>query len=92
MGGLGVALAHSFRIIDPSFKNPQSVRWGRSYQLFDLLLYLWVGDAVVCYRCGAVHSQFGPAPEIKPFDLGISERYRQQRIRREQLQAERREK
>ena len=54
------------------------------------LLYWWVGDAVVCYRCGAVHTQFTPAPAIKPFDLGIAERYRQERIRREQLQAEKR--
>jgi len=58
--------------------------------LFDVVLYWWVGDAVVCYRCGAVHTQFTPAPGIKPFDLGISERYRQERIRREQLQAEKR--
>ena len=56
--------------------------------LFDIALYLWVGDAVVCYRCGAVHNQFLPAPEHKPHELGIAERYRQERIRREQLQAE----
>jgi hypothetical protein len=57
--------------------------------LFDVLLYLWVGDAVVCYRCSAVHNQFTPGPEHKPFELGTSERYRQERIRREQIQEER---
>lgn len=56
--------------------------------LFDIALFFWVGDAVVCYRCGAVHSQLTPGPEHKPFDLGISERYRQERMRREQVQAE----
>jgi hypothetical protein len=53
--------------------------------IFDVLLFLWVGDAVVCYRCGAVHSKITPGPEHHPFDLGISERYRQERIRRQQL-------
>jgi hypothetical protein len=55
--------------------------------LFDGLLYLCVGDAVVCYRCQAVYRGVAPGPEHKPFDLGTAERYRQERIRREQLQA-----
>jgi hypothetical protein len=54
--------------------------------LFDVLLFLWVGDAVVCYRCGAVHSGIKPGPEHHPFELGTSERYRQERIRKEQMQ------
>jgi hypothetical protein len=58
--------------------------------LLDGLLYLWVGDAVVCYRCGAQHRRF-PSESIQPpFDLGISERYRQERIRRSQVEAEKR--
>ena len=55
--------------------------------VFDVLLFLWVGDAVVCYRCGASHTQIIPQPQHQPFDLGTSERYRQERIRREQLHA-----
>jgi hypothetical protein len=54
---------------------------------FDGLLYLWVGDAVVCYRCGAEYRGFPPSPEHRPFELGVGERYRQERIRREQLRA-----
>lgn len=57
----------------------------------DGLLYLWVGDVVVCYRCDAQYRQFPPSEEHKPFELGIAERYRQERLRREQLQAARRE-
>jgi hypothetical protein len=57
--------------------------------LFDGLLYLWVGDAVVCYRCGAHHRGLTPGPGHAPFDLGTAERYRQERIRREQFQAAR---
>jgi hypothetical protein len=50
------------------------------------LLYLVVGDVLVCYRCGAQHRGVAPSPAHQPFDLGIAERYRQERIRREQLQ------
>jgi hypothetical protein len=37
-GGLSVALARSFRIVDPKLANPQSVHWERAFRLFDLLL------------------------------------------------------
>jgi hypothetical protein len=53
----------------------------------DGLLYLWVGDVVVCYRCNAQYRELIPGVEHKPFELGIAERYRQERLRREQLQA-----
>jgi hypothetical protein len=38
VGGLSVALARSFKIIDPDLKNPQTVHWERCFQIFDLLL------------------------------------------------------
>jgi uncharacterized protein DUF1931 len=38
VGGLSVALARSFRIVDPTVKNPSAEHWQRSFQLFDLLL------------------------------------------------------
>lgn len=37
-GGLTVALARSFRIIDPDLKNPDTQHWERAFRLFDLLL------------------------------------------------------
>jgi hypothetical protein len=37
-GGLGVALARTFKIIDPAVKNPQSEHWERASRAFDLLL------------------------------------------------------
>jgi hypothetical protein len=52
---------------------------------FDGALYLWVGDAIVCYRCGAHYYGVPPRPEHKPFELVVGERYRQERLRREQL-------
>jgi hypothetical protein len=56
--------------------------------VFDGLLYLWVGDVVVCYRCDAHHRGFPADPDHKPFELGTAERYRQERLRRMQLLAE----
>jgi hypothetical protein len=53
--------------------------------LFDGLLYLWVKDVIVCYRCLAHFRGVAPNPEHKPFELTTHERYRQERIRREQL-------
>lgn len=37
-GGISVALARSFKIIDPELKNPQTDHWERSKRIFDLLL------------------------------------------------------
>lgn len=37
-GGISVALAHTFKIIDPDVKNPASEEWQRSQRIFDLLL------------------------------------------------------
>jgi hypothetical protein len=37
-GGLSVALARAFKIVDPEVKNPQTEQWERTIRLFDLLL------------------------------------------------------
>jgi len=38
VGGLSVALARAFKIIDPDLKNPQTLHWQRAFSIFDLLL------------------------------------------------------
>ena len=38
VGGLTVALARSFKIIDPEIHNPSTTHWERATQIFDLLL------------------------------------------------------
>ena len=38
VGGLSVALARSFKIVDPKLKNPSTEHWQRSFQIFELLL------------------------------------------------------
>ena len=42
--------------------------------------------SIVCYRCHAHYRGFAASAEHKPFELTIHERYRQERLRREQLQ------
>ncbi len=37
-GGLSLALARSFKIIEPDVKNPGSKHWERAFRLYDLLL------------------------------------------------------
>lgn len=53
--------------------------------LFDGILYLMVGDVIVCYRCNAHHAGIEPGEQHKPHELIAGERYRQERLRREQL-------
>jgi hypothetical protein len=49
-----------------------------------LLYYGIVGDVVLCYRCGCQH-RGGSSRAFDPFELATGEKYRQERIRREQL-------
>ena len=49
--------------------------------LADFVLYLIVGDSLVCYRCGATYRQLPSPSRYGPFDLETHERYRQQAAR-----------
>jgi hypothetical protein len=53
--------------------------------LIDGLMYLWVGDVIVCYRCQAHYRGFPAAGDHPPFELSIGERYRQEQIRHARL-------
>jgi hypothetical protein len=37
-GGLSLALARTFKIIEPKLVNPQTSQWDQAFRLFDLLL------------------------------------------------------
>jgi hypothetical protein len=37
-GGISVALARSFRILDGDMKNPSTQHWDRAFEVFRLLL------------------------------------------------------
>ena len=49
----------------------------------DVLLYLLVRDAIVCYRCGAHYRGYDDDDSHTPFNLEIHERYRQEAARQE---------
>lgn len=52
--------------------------------LVDVVLYVWMGNVLECYRC---HAQFRDMPGLEdrdPFNLEVQERYRQQAARLKQ--------
>jgi hypothetical protein len=55
--------------------------------LIDWALYPRVPDVTICYRCSCQVRGAGSNPDgrYQPFDLAIGERYRQERIRAQQL-------
>ena len=55
--------------------------------LIDWALYPRVPDVTICYRCACQVRGAGSNPDgrYQPFDLAIGERYRQERIRAQQL-------
>ena len=55
--------------------------------LVDMVLYYRVPDVTICYRCLSQIRGAGSNPEdrFQPFDLAVGERYRQERLRIEEL-------
>jgi len=53
--------------------------------IIDVVMFLLVGDVIVCYRCQAHYRGFTATAAHQPFEIAIGERYRQERIRLEQL-------
>lgn len=49
--------------------------------LVDVLLYMLVGDALMCYRCGALYRDVDDMHAHGTFDLETHERYRQMAAR-----------
>ena len=88
--GMLLLLVACLGFLIANYLYQQWLAWGilLGSALIDALLYLAVGDVVVCYRCDAHHRGFSPNPAHGPFELGIAERYRQEKLRREQMQAE----
>ena len=88
--GMAILVLASLATVITYWWYHQWLTWGIliGTALFDGLLYLWVGDVVVCYRCGAQFRGYAANPEHGPHELTVAERYRQERIRREQMQAE----
>jgi hypothetical protein len=43
--------------------------------ILDYIVWRLVKDVIVCYQCQAVHRDYPPNPDIKPFDLVIHDRH-----------------
>jgi hypothetical protein len=83
--GMGILAVACIGSIIPYWLYHQWLTWTIliGSAVVDGLLYLWVGDVVVCYRCAAQYRGVAALDEHKPFELGIGERYRQEQKRRE---------
>ena len=53
--------------------------------IIDGVMYLMVGDVIVCYRCDAHHRGVATNAAHQPFEITIGERFRQEKIRRERM-------
>ncbi|HEY2827611.1 MAG TPA: hypothetical protein VGJ04_08435 [Pirellulales bacterium] len=49
--------------------------------LVDVVLYVFVPNALMCYRCGAMYRGAAGVEQHESFNLETHERYRQQKIR-----------
>ena len=58
------------------------------FALGDLLLFLFMPDVLVCYRCKARHRQANMDENHPRFNLELAERYRQESIRLDAAEAE----
>jgi hypothetical protein len=54
------------------------------FALIDMLLYTFMGDMLVCYRCRARHRRTAMQEEHPAFDLELSERYIQMQKRQDE--------
>jgi len=52
--------------------------------LVDMVLYTFMGDMLVCYRCAARHRKSGIDERHFRYDLETAERYRQEDLRKRQ--------
>jgi hypothetical protein len=52
----------------------------------DAILYLLVADVVTCYRCNAEHRGVPSLPHHLPHEQTTQEKYRQERLRREEIE------
>lgn len=85
--GLGLLLVATGALLSTVFYWQMQPVWAIAVLLvfaaFDLLLYVYMPDVLVCYRCKTRHRRATIADEHPYFDLEVNERYRQEAIRLE---------
>lgn len=89
--GLGLAIVLAGFAVSTVFWYFYMPAWALGVLLataaLDLLLYYLVPDVTICYRCLGQFRGAGtnPGGRFGPFDLAVGERYRQERMRVEEL-------
>lgn len=86
--GMGILLAACLASSVTTLFYQWWLTWGilLGSAAFDGILYLLVKDVIVCYRCHAHLRGVLPREHHQPFELTVHERYRQEKLRREELQ------
>lgn len=83
---LGVAIVVLAAIISTIFWAKHEPVWAigtlMAAAAFDMLLFAFMPDVLVCYRCGARYLRFDPAGGTPVFNLEMAERHRQEKIRK----------
>ncbi len=93
--GLGLAIVLVGFAVSTIFYFYYMPAWALAVLLataaLDLLLFYLVTDVTICYRCLSQYRGDGSNPDgrFHPFDLAIGERYRQERLRIEELRQRR---
>lgn len=59
-----------------------------AFALADMLLFQFMPDVLVCYRCGSRYRRFDPTGPTEAFQLDVAERYRQEAKRLAMAQAQ----
>lgn len=82
---LGVAIAALAAILSTIAYARYELLWAFGILMFaaavDMLLFTFMPDVLVCYRCGARYLKFDPAGETPNFNLEMAEKHRQEKIR-----------
>ncbi len=59
-----------------------------TFGFIDLLLFRFCRNVLICYRCETQHRGDINWPDHQYFELGIHEKYRQEKLRKQQLRAQ----
>lgn len=89
LGLLFVGMGILFSSVAWAWHNPEwAIGILMAFALIDLLLYTFMGDMLVCYRCRARHRGTAMQEEHPAFDLELSERYVQMKKRQDAAAAQ----
>jgi hypothetical protein len=75
--GVSIFLAGAVLFLICAWKNrlvEGTLVWA-VFVVADALLYKFLPDVTICYKCHAQYREFAPNPDNQPFELGLAEKY-----------------